>query len=105
MFSRLANHRASWMSAQRLPPLVSTLRRIRIVSVTVLVLNPALLIMYNQFSLLVASNLPPPVDGVLLAVENLGIALGALATYSPPLFARDDMLIAFCHDFTPLKAA
>ncbi len=51
----------------------------------------------QQLGTLVFGNVTRPVDSVRLAVEELCGAFGASALDSPPVFAWDHMLIAFCH--------
>lgn len=67
-------------------------------AVAVLVLDLPVLAMNHQLTLLVLSDFPRPVHSVLLAVEHLGIALGAGTSDGPAIVTRDDMLIALGHD-------
>lgn len=75
-----------------LPP-----RRKRIVAVTVLVLNLAVLAMNHEFGLLVLRDLPGAIHRVLLAGEHLGVALGTCTPDGPAIFTGDHMLIASAH--------
>lgn len=67
-------------------------------TVAVLVLDLPVLAMNHQLTLLVLSDSPCAVHGVLLVVEHLGISLGAGPPDGPAIVARDDMLIALGHD-------
>ena len=74
--------------------LPSALRRVGIVAVAVLVLDAPVLAVNHQLRLLVLRDLPRPVDRVLLAIEDLGIPLGAGPPDSPLVVPRNDVLIA-----------
>lgn len=67
-------------------------------AMAVLVLDLPVLAMDHQLTLLVLSDLPRPIHSVLLAIEHLGIALGAGTPDGPAIVARDDMLISLSHD-------
>jgi hypothetical protein len=75
----------------------STLRRELVVPVAVFGLDLTIAAVNQQLRALILGNFTRPVDGVRLEVEELRGALGAAALDSPPVFARDHVLIAFCH--------
>ena len=72
--------------------------RIRIMAVTVLVLDLPVLAMNDQLALLVLSDFPGSINRVLFAIEHLGVALSPGTPDRPALVSRDDMLIALGHD-------
>lgn len=63
----------------------------------VFVLNAAVLAVNDQLSLLILRDLSCPIDGVLLAVEQLRVTLGPGAPDGPLFIPGDDMLIALAH--------
>lgn len=73
------------------------LRRELVIPVAVFGLNLPIPPVDQQLSALVLGNLPRPVDGIRLAVEELRGALGAGTLNSPPVFSGDDVLVAFRH--------
>lgn len=74
-----------------------TLRRELVIPMAVLGLDLTIATVNQQLCALILGNFTSPVDGVRLAVEELGRARGTGTLDSPPVFARDHMLIAFCH--------
>ena len=51
----------------------------------------------QQLRAQILGNFTRPVDGVSLAIEELCGAHGTGTLDCPPVFARDHVLIAFCH--------
>ena len=76
---------------------VSTPGREFVIPVAVFGLNLTIATVNQQFGALVFGNVTRSVDGVCLAVEEFRCALGAGTLDSPAVFARDHVLIAFCH--------
>lgn len=76
---------------------VLTLRRETVIPVAVFGLDLTIAAVNQQLGALVFRNVTRPVDGIRFAVEEFRGALGAGALDSPSVFARDHVLIAFCH--------
>ena len=72
-------------------------------AMAVLVLNLTVLAMNHQFRLLVLRNLPGAIHRILLAVENLGVSLGAGTPDCPTTFTGNHMLIALAHIDVPCR--
>ena len=66
-------------------------------AVAVLVLDLPVLAMDHQLAALVLCDVPGPIYGVLLAVENLGIALDSGTPDGPAILTRYYVLIALGH--------
>jgi hypothetical protein len=95
---------ARWPPNSVLKPAYSAARRKLVVPVAVFGLDLSVATVDDQLGLLIAGNFSPPVDGLLLGVENPGVAFGAGSADGPPTVSGDDMLITLAHFLPPRQS-